>query len=62
MNTDHLWQHIVGRKHRKFALNRDHWKELDSLLAQLGRPLRDDVTEELDDDEDEEEDPLSSCA
>ena len=64
MNTDHfLLQHIIGRKHRKFALNKEHWKDLDRLLAQLGRPLREDVTEELEDEEDEE-DPLSSslCA
>ncbi|KAL8791692.1 MAG: hypothetical protein Q9195_005699 [Heterodermia aff. obscurata] len=50
--------HIISRKHRKFALNREHWKDLDRLLAQLGRPLREDVTEELEDEEGE--DPLSS--
>jgi len=33
-------QHIVGRKHRKFALTRDNWVDLDRLLMQLGRPLK----------------------
>ncbi|OCK77563.1 hypothetical protein K432DRAFT_303934 [Lepidopterella palustris CBS 459.81] len=30
-------EHIVSRKHRKFALTLDNWKELDLLLAQLVR-------------------------
>jgi len=33
-------QHIMGRKHRKFALTRDNWVDLDRLLMQLGRPLK----------------------
>ncbi|POR39386.1 Hsk1-interacting molecule 1 [Tolypocladium paradoxum] len=30
-------EHILSRKHRKFAENDDNWHELDSLLAQLKR-------------------------
>ncbi|KAI4143117.1 MAG: hypothetical protein L6R39_004692 [Caloplaca ligustica] len=33
-------EHILDRKHRKFALTQDNWKELDRLLAVLGRPLK----------------------
>ena len=33
-------QHIVGRKHRKFALTPENWKELDQLLSHLGRRLK----------------------
>jgi len=33
-------QHIQSRKHRKFALNQENWKELDGLLCQLKRPHR----------------------
>ncbi|KAL8991793.1 MAG: hypothetical protein Q9169_007645 [Polycauliona sp. 2 TL-2023] len=32
--------HILDRKHRKFALTSDNWKDLDKLLAQLGRPIK----------------------
>lgn len=32
-----IWQHILTRKHRKFAENTDNWLELDELLGQLGR-------------------------
>ncbi|KAL8723263.1 MAG: hypothetical protein Q9225_000385 [Loekoesia sp. 1 TL-2023] len=32
--------HILDRKHRKFALTQDNWKDLDKLLAVLGRPLK----------------------
>nr|POE49137.1 hsk1-interacting molecule 1 [Quercus suber] len=35
--TDTL-QHCQSRKHRKFALTQDNWKELDDLLSQLKRP------------------------
>jgi len=35
-NTN-LSQHVVSRKHRKFALTNDNWLELDQLLAQLDR-------------------------
>ncbi|KAF2468532.1 uncharacterized protein BDR25DRAFT_265257 [Lindgomyces ingoldianus] len=30
-------EHVVSRKHRKFALTADNWQELDQLLAQLIR-------------------------
>ena len=33
-------QHIVSRKHRKFADNNDNWAQLDALLNQLKRPPR----------------------
>ena len=35
-----LLQHILDRKHRKFALTQENWKDLDKLLAVLGRPLK----------------------
>lgn len=35
-----LFQHILDRKHRKFALTQENWKDLDKLLAQLGRPIK----------------------
>ena len=35
-----IFQHIVGRKHRKFALTPENWKELDQLLSHLGRRLK----------------------
>ncbi|CAL3962574.1 unnamed protein product [Diplocarpon coronariae] len=33
-------EHILSRKHRKFAEKLENWQELDSLLGQLIRPLR----------------------
>ena len=33
-------QHILSRKHRKFAENDENWLELDSLLSQLKRPSK----------------------
>lgn len=36
-----LSQHIQSRKHRKFAVTADNWKELDALLGQLKRPHKD---------------------
>ncbi|KAH6618002.1 Dfp1/Him1, central region-domain-containing protein [Chaetomium sp. MPI-SDFR-AT-0129] len=33
-------EHIVSRKHRKFAENNDNWTQLDSLLSQLRRVPR----------------------
>ncbi|KAF2239641.1 hypothetical protein EV356DRAFT_499829 [Viridothelium virens] len=33
-------QHVVSRKHRKFALTLDNWKELDALLEKLVRPRK----------------------
>ncbi|KAL8715754.1 MAG: hypothetical protein Q9220_000421 [cf. Caloplaca sp. 1 TL-2023] len=32
--------HILDRKHRKFALTQENWKDLDKLLGQLGRPIK----------------------
>ncbi|KAG9246926.1 Dfp1/Him1, central region-domain-containing protein [Calycina marina] len=33
-------EHILSRKHRKFADRNENWKELDDLLSTLVRPLR----------------------
>jgi len=33
-------EHILSRKHRRFAEKADNWKDLDALLNQLARPLR----------------------
>ncbi|EGX92692.1 G1/S regulator NimO, putative [Cordyceps militaris CM01] len=33
-------EHILSRKHRKFAENGDNWTDLDALLSQLERPAR----------------------
>jgi regulatory subunit for Cdc7p protein kinase len=33
-------QHILTRKHRKFAENDDNWSQLDALLSQLQRVPR----------------------
>ncbi|KAI9712693.1 MAG: hypothetical protein M1820_001314 [Bogoriella megaspora] len=38
---DDFDEHVVTRKHRKFALSQDNWRELDELLNQLSRPERD---------------------
>lgn len=38
--ADSVAQHIIGRKHRKFALTQENWKDLDRLLANLGRRLK----------------------
>ncbi|KAK0103481.1 hypothetical protein ONS95_005502 [Cadophora gregata] len=35
-------EHVLSRKHRKFAEKPENWKELDALLSKLVRPLRDD--------------------
>ena len=32
-----IMQHVVTRKHRKFAATSENWAELDQLLAQLDR-------------------------
>ncbi|KAK1759627.1 Dfp1/Him1, central region-domain-containing protein [Echria macrotheca] len=37
---DDFDEHIVSRKHRKFADNDENWTELDALLSQLQRPPR----------------------
>ncbi|KAL4978783.1 Dfp1/Him1, central region-domain-containing protein [Aspergillus desertorum] len=39
---DDFDEHIMTRKHRKFAANNANWAELDSLLFQLERPLKDE--------------------
>lgn len=33
-------QHVLSRKHRKFALTQDNWSQLDDLLSKLTRPLK----------------------
>ncbi|PQE26906.1 g1 s regulator protein [Rutstroemia sp. NJR-2017a BVV2] len=33
-------EHVLSRKHRRFAEKIDNWRELDALLSQLVRPLR----------------------
>lgn len=43
------FQHILDRKHRNFALNQDNWKDLDKLLAVLGRPLKDGFSDSIED-------------
>ncbi|KAL4795106.1 Dfp1/Him1, central region-domain-containing protein [Aspergillus venezuelensis] len=37
---DDFDEHTMTRKHRKFAVNAANWAELDSLLYQLERPLK----------------------
>ncbi|KAL8650261.1 MAG: hypothetical protein Q9210_003932 [Variospora velana] len=32
--------HVLDRKHRKFALTQENWQDLDRLLAELGRPIK----------------------
>lgn len=44
-------QHILTRKHRKFAENEKNWEQLDDLLSQLKRRPK----YQLDDHEDYEE-------
>ncbi|KAL4922429.1 Dfp1/Him1, central region-domain-containing protein [Aspergillus aurantiobrunneus] len=39
---DDFDEHVLTRKHRKFAANSANWAELDSLLFQLQRPLKDE--------------------
>ncbi|PLB55308.1 DBF zinc finger domain protein [Aspergillus steynii IBT 23096] len=39
---DDFEEHVLTRKHRKFALNTSNWAELDSLLFQLQRPLKEE--------------------
>ena len=36
--ADFLRQHVVSRKHRKFATSLENWRELDDLLRMLKRP------------------------
>ncbi|KAL4885675.1 Dfp1/Him1, central region-domain-containing protein [Aspergillus karnatakaensis] len=39
---DDFDEHIMTRKHRKFAANNANWTELDSLLFQLERPVKEE--------------------
>ncbi|KAF7595073.1 hypothetical protein BBP40_007276 [Aspergillus hancockii] len=39
---DDFEEHVMTRKHRKFATNSGNWAELDALLFQLQRPLKDE--------------------
>ncbi|KAL4780426.1 Dfp1/Him1, central region-domain-containing protein [Aspergillus varians] len=39
---DDFDEHVMTRKHRKFAANLSNWAELDSLLFQLERPLKEE--------------------
>ncbi|KAL2822828.1 Dfp1/Him1, central region-domain-containing protein [Aspergillus cavernicola] len=39
---DDFDEHVMTRKHRKFAMNLSNWGELDSLLFQLERPLKEE--------------------
>ncbi|KAJ5549992.1 Regulatory subunit Dfp1/Him1 central region [Penicillium sp. DV-2018c] len=39
---DDFEEHIMARKHRRFATNPANWAELDSLLFEIQRPLKDD--------------------
>ncbi|KAM0748559.1 hypothetical protein T439DRAFT_67385 [Meredithblackwellia eburnea MCA 4105] len=59
LKYDDFKEHVLIRKHRKFAKNPDNWLELDSLLAKIERPVRPFVpspSPEGDEDEDEDED------
>ncbi|PMD35610.1 hypothetical protein L207DRAFT_587903 [Hyaloscypha variabilis F] len=38
-------EHVLSRKHRKFAEKVENWKDLDALLNQLARPLREAAEE-----------------
>ncbi|KAH0538002.1 hypothetical protein FGG08_005363 [Glutinoglossum americanum] len=35
---DDFDKHTMSRKHRKFAVNKDNWSDLDAVLEKLGRP------------------------
>lgn len=37
----------MGRKHRKFALTQEHWKDLDRLLSHLGRRLKEEDSDDF---------------
>jgi len=36
-------QHILSRKHRRFAEKHENWRDLDALIRQLNRPLREEL-------------------
>ena len=46
-NTDDTAQHIVSHQHRKFALTDANWTDLDKLLAQLGRRLKEPSSDDF---------------
>ncbi|OJJ43978.1 hypothetical protein ASPZODRAFT_153959 [Penicilliopsis zonata CBS 506.65] len=39
---DDFEEHVMTRKHRKFATTASNWQELDALLAQIQRPLKEE--------------------
>ncbi|KAF7117968.1 hypothetical protein CNMCM5793_007318 [Aspergillus hiratsukae] len=39
---DDFEEHVMTRKHRKFATNKANWADLDALLEELERPLKDE--------------------
>ncbi|KAL4896175.1 Dfp1/Him1, central region-domain-containing protein [Aspergillus ambiguus] len=39
---DDFEEHVLTRKHRKFATNNSNWAELDALLFQIQRPVKDE--------------------
>lgn len=43
------YQHILTRKHRKFAENDENWTDLDSLLNELSRLPKDHMLDQDDD-------------
>ncbi|MCJ1463867.1 hypothetical protein MMC07_002476 [Pseudocyphellaria aurata] len=43
---DDFDQHIVGRTHKTFARMKENWRDLDKLLVQLGRRLKEEPSEE----------------
>ncbi|KAF7185123.1 Hsk1-interacting molecule 1 [Pseudocercospora fuligena] len=40
---DDFEDHIASRKHRKFAMTLDNWRDLDALLLQLKRPHKEEA-------------------
>ncbi|KAI9759594.1 MAG: hypothetical protein M4579_002260 [Chaenotheca gracillima] len=44
---DDFDEHVLSRKHRKFAITNTNWADLDALLGELGRPLREEYQEDL---------------
>ena len=42
--TSWTYQHVVSRKHRKFAADDSNWVQLDSVLARVRRRTKDEVS------------------
>lgn len=40
---DDFDEHILSRKHRRFAEKHENWRDLDALIRQLNRPLREEL-------------------